>query len=43
MFWLEPGPLNAPTNNIVYLCRPKIKLAKLIAGENSCLSISKHA
>ncbi|PVG00941.1 putative vacuolar sorting protein [Serendipita vermifera] len=37
MFWLEPGPLNAPTNNVVYLCRPKIKLAKLIAEQ-----IKKH-
>ena len=32
MFWLEPGPLNAPTTNIIYLCRPKIKFAKIVAG-----------
>lgn len=33
MFWLEPGPLSSNAKNIVYLCRPKIKLIKLIAGE----------
>jgi hypothetical protein len=32
MFWLEPGPLNATTTNIVYLCRPQIKHIKVIAG-----------
>ncbi|KAG8839558.1 hypothetical protein FRB91_006936 [Serendipita sp. 411] len=37
MFWLESGPLNAPTPNIVYLCRPKIKYAKIIADH-----IRKH-
>ncbi|EJD52391.1 ATP binding protein [Auricularia subglabra TFB-10046 SS5] len=31
MFWLEPGPLQASTTNIVYLCRPQIQWAKLIA------------
>ncbi|CAG7853945.1 Vacuolar protein sorting-associated protein 33A Short=hVPS33A [Serendipita indica DSM 11827] len=37
MFWLESGPLNAATSNIVYLCRPKIKFAKIIADH-----IKKH-
>ena len=32
MFWLEPGPLNATTTNIVYLCRPLIKYVRIIAG-----------
>src|SRR5688572_27268001 len=32
MFWLEPGPLSSTTTNIVYLCRPKIKHVKIIAG-----------
>ncbi|KIM31975.1 hypothetical protein M408DRAFT_327354 [Serendipita vermifera MAFF 305830] len=37
MFWLEPGPVNAPTTNIVYMCRAKIKFAKMIADQ-----IRKH-
>ena len=32
MFWLESGPLTSTTSNIVYLCRPKIKHVKIIAG-----------
>ncbi|KAG8897028.1 hypothetical protein FRB99_008504, partial [Tulasnella sp. 403] len=32
MFWLEKGPLNATTTNIVYLCRPQIRLMKIVAG-----------
>ncbi|KAJ8518791.1 hypothetical protein ONZ45_g4174 [Pleurotus djamor] len=32
MFWLEPGPLNSTTPNIVYLCRPTITNVKVIAG-----------
>ena len=32
MFWLESGPLSAVTTNIVYLCRPRIKWVKIIAG-----------
>lgn len=32
MFWLEPGPLTSTSTNIVYLCRPKIKHVKIIAG-----------
>ncbi|KZV82588.1 Sec1-like protein [Exidia glandulosa HHB12029] len=31
MFWLEPGPLQATTTNIIYLCRPQVQWAKLIA------------
>ncbi|EMD42298.1 hypothetical protein CERSUDRAFT_102649 [Gelatoporia subvermispora B] len=38
MFWLEPGPLSASTTNIVYLCRPLIKWAKIIADQ-----IKRHA
>lgn len=37
MFWLEPGPLNATTTNIVYLCRPHIKHIKTIAGRLTAL------
>ncbi|KAF8336635.1 Sec1-like protein [Cantharellus anzutake] len=33
MFWLEPGPLNASTANVVYLCRPEIKWMKMIADQ----------
>ncbi|KAL1669096.1 Sec1-like protein [Schizophyllum commune] len=33
MFWLEPGPLNATTTNIVYLCRPLIKYVRIIADQ----------
>jgi len=32
MFWLEAGPLTSSTTNIVYLCRPRIKHIKIIAG-----------
>ena len=32
MFWLENGPLNATTTNVVYLCRPQIKWMKVVAG-----------
>ncbi|EPQ61414.1 hypothetical protein GLOTRDRAFT_82875 [Gloeophyllum trabeum ATCC 11539] len=38
MFWLEPGPLSAPTTNIVYLCRPLIKHIKIIADQ-----VKRHA
>ncbi|KAF8640883.1 hypothetical protein AX17_000531 [Amanita inopinata Kibby_2008] len=31
MFWLEPGPLSLSSPNVVYLCRPLIKHAKVIA------------
>ncbi|TDL28150.1 Sec1-like protein [Rickenella mellea] len=33
MFWLEAGPLSVTTTNIVYLCRPNIKLIKTIADQ----------
>ncbi|KAG9046525.1 hypothetical protein FS837_004275 [Tulasnella sp. UAMH 9824] len=33
MFWLESGPLNAQTTNVVYLCRPQVKWMKIIAGK----------
>jgi vacuolar protein sorting-associated protein 33A len=33
VFWLEPGPLNVTTTNIVYLCRPHIKHIKTISGK----------
>ena len=33
MFWLESGPLSAVTTSIVYLCRPRIKWVKIIAGK----------
>ncbi|KAF7302938.1 hypothetical protein MKEN_01256300 [Mycena kentingensis (nom. inval.)] len=33
MFWLESGPLNSTTTNIVYLCRPRIKCVKIIAEQ----------
>lgn len=35
MFWLEPGPLSAPTTSIVYLCRPLIAHARSIAGTST--------
>lgn len=35
MFWLESGPLSAVTTSIVYLCRPRIKWVKIIAGNPS--------
>lgn len=37
MFWLEPGSLTAQTTNVIYLCRPTIKHAKVIAGLSSSL------
>jgi hypothetical protein len=33
MFWLESGPLTSSTANIVYICRPRIKHVKVIAGQ----------
>ncbi|KIO26419.1 hypothetical protein M407DRAFT_74508 [Tulasnella calospora MUT 4182] len=33
MFWLESGPLNAQTTNVVYLCRPQVKWMKIIADQ----------
>ncbi|KAF9567845.1 Sec1-like protein [Agrocybe pediades] len=38
MFWLEPGPLTSTTNNIVYICRPRIKYVKIVADH-----IKRHA
>ncbi|EKM84019.1 hypothetical protein AGABI1DRAFT_117473 [Agaricus bisporus var. burnettii JB137-S8] len=38
MFWLEAGPLNATTTNIIYLTRPSIKHVKIIADQ-----IKRHA
>ncbi|QRV94848.1 vacuolar protein sorting-associated protein 33A [Ceratobasidium sp. AG-Ba] len=38
MFWLEHGPLNSTTTNIVYLCRPQTKWTKIVAEQ-----IKKHA
>ncbi|WWC92946.1 uncharacterized protein L201_007909 [Kwoniella dendrophila CBS 6074] len=33
MFWLEPGPLNVNTRNVVWLCRPKIEFMRTIAEQ----------
>nr|XP_019003591.1 ATP-binding protein [Kwoniella mangroviensis CBS 8507]OCF67052.1 ATP-binding protein [Kwoniella mangroviensis CBS 8507] len=33
MFWLEPGPLNVNTRNVVWLCRPKIEYMRTIADQ----------
>lgn len=33
MFWLEAGPLNVGTRNVVWLCRPKLSYMRIIAGE----------
>lgn len=33
MFWLEPGPLTAPTRNVVYLTRPRRSHIITIAGQ----------
>ncbi|WVW86768.1 hypothetical protein I302_108822 [Kwoniella bestiolae CBS 10118] len=33
MFWLEPGPLNVNTRNVVWLCRPKIEYMRTIAEQ----------
>ncbi|ORX37894.1 Sec1-like protein [Kockovaella imperatae] len=32
IFWFEAGPLNVATRNVVWLCRPKIKHIRIIAG-----------
>jgi hypothetical protein len=34
MFWLESGPLNIGTRNVVWLCRPRLHLMRIIAGES---------
>ncbi|WWD20164.1 hypothetical protein CI109_104640 [Kwoniella shandongensis] len=33
MFWLEPGPLNVNTRNVVWLCRPKMEFMRIIAEQ----------
>lgn len=33
MFWLEAGPLNVQTRNVVWLCRPKRTHMKVIAEQ----------
>jgi len=33
MFWLESGPLQAPTRNIVYLTRPSRRHLEIIASQ----------
>ncbi|GMK53666.1 hypothetical protein CspeluHIS016_0102520 [Cutaneotrichosporon spelunceum] len=33
MFWLEPGPLNVSTRNVVWLCRPKRAHMRTIAEQ----------
>ncbi|WVQ79288.1 hypothetical protein IAT38_001384 [Cryptococcus sp. DSM 104549] len=33
MFWLEPGPLDARTRNVVWLCRPKMEFMTIIADQ----------
>ena len=33
MFWLEPGPLQAPTRNIVFLTRPTRPHLQIIADQ----------
>nr|ODN95550.1 ATP-binding protein [Cryptococcus depauperatus CBS 7855] len=33
MFWLEPGPLNVNTRNVIWLCRPKMEFMTLIAEQ----------
>ncbi|KAM6498628.1 ATP binding protein [Amanita muscaria] len=38
MFWLEPGPLSPSSSNVIYLCRPTITNAKIIAEH-----IKRHA
>jgi vacuolar protein sorting-associated protein 33A len=43
MFWLESGPLSAVTTNIVYLCRPRIKWVKIIAGIQFLATIRLHS
>lgn len=32
MFWLESGPLSVSTRNVVWLCRPKLRFMRIIAG-----------
>ena len=39
MFWLEPGPLNVSTRHVVWLCRPRMSLMRIIAGEAASSSI----
>ena len=34
MFWLEAGPLNVSTRNVVWLCRPKLRFMRIIAGQH---------
>jgi len=33
MFWLERGPLNVSTRNVVWLCRPKREHMRIIADQ----------
>ncbi|GFZ50066.1 hypothetical protein JCM24511_07819 [Saitozyma sp. JCM 24511] len=33
MFWLEAGPLNVGTRNVVWLCRPKLSYMRIIAEQ----------
>ena len=33
MFWLETGPLNVSTRNVVWLCRPKLRFMRIIADQ----------
>ncbi|CAD6566491.1 MAG: hypothetical protein TREMPRED_002655 [Tremellales sp. Tagirdzhanova-0007] len=33
MFWLEDGPLNVTTRNVVWLCRPKMSYMRIIAEQ----------
>ncbi|KIR34577.1 ATP-binding protein [Cryptococcus deuterogattii MMRL2647] len=33
MFWLERGPLNVNTRNVVWLCRPKMEFMNIIAEQ----------
>lgn len=33
MFWLEPGPLNVATRNVVWLCRPKRSHMRVVAEQ----------
>ncbi|KAG8997603.1 hypothetical protein FRB94_003312 [Tulasnella sp. JGI-2019a] len=40
MVWLEQGPLNAQTTNIIYLCRPQIKWMRILAEQIKAASAS---
>ncbi|KAG8880918.1 hypothetical protein FRB98_004678 [Tulasnella sp. 332] len=40
MVWLEQGPLNAQTTNVVYLCRPQIKCMRILAEQIKLASTS---